>query len=221
MKKILGLLVSVLLLGFLSYFVPSNVVYAETNYRAVSVKCNCTGNFSACGNYFGQTNVQRRSCAKVANGNQTCTVATANPVTFWQVAACVTDPTATPIISGTPAPTGNPNCKCSAQGNCTTQCQFNKFTDIATYSNPIKCGLPNGRFQSVPTANQKNDWCRSEMRTKGDADGNGRAALRDYFYYVAAVHGDKIPPTVNPDFNGDNMVNGKDRAIIIKSLKDN
>lgn len=135
------------------------------------------------------------------------------------------NPTVTPIPTvtpGGPTPTPNPLCKCNAVLKCTPQCQFNKFTTSEvpgiSYGNPIKCGLPNGRFQSIPTADQKNDWCRSEMRTKGDADGNGNATLKDYFYYVAAIHGDKIPPTVNPDFDGDNTINGKDRAIIIKSL---
>jgi hypothetical protein len=56
------------------------------------------------------------------------------------------------------------------------------------------------------------------MRTKGDSDGNGNASLKDYFYYVAAKFGAKIPPTVNPDFNGDDKVDEKDGEIIIKSI---
>ncbi|MFA6081466.1 MAG: hypothetical protein WC741_03600 [Patescibacteria group bacterium] len=175
---------------------------------AVSVKCNCTNAYGACGSNFGKTNIQWRQCAFA--GAQTCNWHIGT--TLYQYRSCDTNPTATP------APTGNPNCICNAQGSCTTQCQFNKFTDITTYSNPIKCGLAGSLFQSVPTADQKTGWCQAGMRTKGDADGNGNASLKDYFYYVAAKAGAKIPPTVNPDFNGDNLIDQKDREIIIKSI---
>jgi hypothetical protein len=40
----------------------------------------------------------------------------------------------------------------------------------------------------------------------------------DYFYYVGAVNGGRIPPSVNPDFNGDGEVGTSDRVIIIRSL---
>lgn len=56
-------------------------------------------------------------------------------------------------------------------------------------------------------------------KAQGDADCDGGINLMDYFYYVTAVNGGKIPTTVNPDFNSDGKINASDRAIIIKSLK--
>ena len=56
------------------------------------------------------------------------------------------------------------------------------------------------------------------MRTKGDADGNGTINNMDYFYYISAVVGGKIPVTVNPDFDGDGAVSNLDREIVIKTL---
>ncbi|PIV09095.1 hypothetical protein COS31_02000 [Candidatus Roizmanbacteria bacterium CG02_land_8_20_14_3_00_36_15] len=57
-----------------------------------------------------------------------------------------------------------------------------------------------------------------DLHSKGDADGNGIINTTDYFYYVAAVMGGKIPATVNPDFNDDGEVGASDRAIIIETL---
>lgn len=123
-----------------------------------------------------------------------------------------------PTPTAVPTPTDNPNCKCNALKNCTTQCQFDKFSDVTTYPNTIKCGLADSVFQTVPTTDNKNRWCRAEKRTKGDADGDGTVTFKDYFYYVTAKLGFKIPASVNPDFNGDNVIDTKDRDIIIKSL---
>lgn len=193
-------------------------------YQVASVKCNCTTAFSACGNYFGQTNVKRRTCTAIMTGSQTCTVATAGP-TFWQVVTCTAVGTPTPTLTGgmtgtpTPTPTTNPNCRCiTSLNNCSpTACNFNKFSDL-TYTYPIKCNLASSLFASLPTATNKNDWCKAKNKTRGDADLNGIINLKDYFYYVAAKSGAKIPPTVNPDFNGDNAIDNKDGVIIIKSL---
>jgi hypothetical protein len=58
------------------------------------------------------------------------------------------------------------------------------------------------------------------MRTKGDANGDGKASILDYFYYVSAtVFGAKLPPTVNIDFNGDGVVSSADKAVLMKSLR--
>lgn len=125
-----------------------------------------------------------------------------------------TGPTATPTPA-VPTVTPNPNCICNADA-CTSSCIFDRFGDPITYANPIKCSLSDSIFSTPPT--DKNIWCQRNMRTKGDADGVGGINSTDYFYYVSAVNGGKIPLTVNPDFNGDGEVGASDRAIIVKSL---
>jgi hypothetical protein len=97
-------------------------------------------------------------------------------------------------------------------------CTFDKFSAPITYTNPIKCLLSDSLFPTPPSAANKTSWCQAGKRTKGDADGNAIINNTDYFYYVAAVNGGKIPVTVNPDFNGDGEVGTSDRAIIIKTL---
>jgi hypothetical protein len=42
--------------------------------------------------------------------------------------------------------------------------------------------------------------------------------MTDYYYFVSAINGGKIPPSVNVDFDGDGMVSTYDRPIIIRSL---
>jgi len=122
-----------------------------------------------------------------------------------------------------PTPTSNPLCKCSTNVCNATYCKFDQFPTPTgtgpafTYPAAKSCGYSN--FQSVPTADQKDAWCRSYYRTKGDANGDGKATLIDYFYYVAARSGAKVPPNIIPDFNGDNFISDIDRNIIIKSLK--
>ena len=81
-------------------------------------------------------------------------------------------------------------------------------TPIPTLT-PIPTATPVPAATSVPCP----------KKVQGDANCNGVINLMDYFYYVAAVNGGKIPLTVNPDFNGDGKVNASDRVIIIKSLK--
>lgn len=123
-----------------------------------------------------------------------------------------------------PTPTPNSLCTCSSANVCNVKyCKFDQFP-IPTGTNPAftypaskNCGYSN--FQSVPSADQKNAWCKSYYRTKGDANGDGKATLIDYFYYVAARSGAKTPPNIIPDFNGDNFISDIDKNIIIKSLK--
>lgn len=122
-----------------------------------------------------------------------------------------------------PTPTPNANCKCPSNANVcnTTYCKFDKHTTTGTnitYPASIGCGTIN-IFQSAPTADQNDAWCRRYYRTKGDANGDGKATFLDYFYYVAARVGGKVPANINPDFNGDNFISDIDKDIIIKSLK--
>jgi hypothetical protein len=73
-------------------------------------------------------------------------------------------------------------------------------------------------FNQTPSIDNKNSWCRRPKRTQGDVDGNGIINTMDYFYYVAAVNGGKVPTNANPDVNGDVEVGVTDRNIIIQSL---
>lgn len=120
-----------------------------------------------------------------------------------------------------PTPTPNAACVCSTAGACATVCFFDKFPAPTgfVYSSPIKCNLGNNIFQSVPTATDKTNWCRYYFKTKSDANGDGTVSLLDYFYYVSAQFGAKVPANVNLDFNGDNLISSVDRVILIKSLK--
>lgn len=124
--------------------------------------------------------------------------------------AATVDPTPTPVAS----------CTCSAANTCATTCFFDKFGTGVTYSNPVNCNLGSDLFSSAPTAANKNKWCQSYLRTRGDSNGDGKTNMLDYFYYVSAtVFGAKLPPTANIDFNGDGIVSSADKAILIKSLK--
>lgn len=122
-----------------------------------------------------------------------------------------------------PTPTPNATCVCSATtGTCSTTCFYDKFavTSAYGYSNPIKCNLGADLFMSTPSQADKDKWCRNYYKTKGDADGNGKANLMDYFYYVSARSGQNLPTSVNVDFDGDGYVTDiQDRAVIMQSLK--
>lgn len=122
-----------------------------------------------------------------------------------------------------PTPTPNAACVCAAAGTCATACFFDKFATTTTspyaYSNPIKCNLGADLFMSTPTQADKDKWCRNYYRTKGDANGDGKANLMDYFYFLSARSGQNLPPSVNVDFDGDGYVTeGRDRAVIMQSL---
>ena len=82
----------------------------------------------------------------------------------------------------------------------------------------MKCSFNAALYHTAPSATNQSAWCMAPFRTKGDADGNGNINTTDYFYYVAAVNGGKIPASVNPDFNGDGEVGTNDRMILIQSL---
>ena len=185
-----------------------------------SKKCNqlCVKDSSCISGLSCKTmsGVIKRCRAPACQDDTTCACANASPTPE--------SPTATPggptPTVGAPTPTVNPDCKCNALNTCNNKCTFEKYDDV-TYNANIKCGLSKNMFQSNPTDADKNAWCRAALRTKGDADGDGTVTFKDYFYYVTAKLGFKIPATVNPDFNGDNVVDTKDREIIIKSLLGN
>lgn len=117
-----------------------------------------------------------------------------------------------------PTPTINVNCKCTTNNSCSTVCFFDKFSGISYFS-PRKCKVINGIYKSNPSDNQKTNWCRYYLLSKGDANGNGKINFVDYFYYVQVKSGGKVPQSVNIDFDGNGIVDSKDRNIIIKSLK--
>ena len=114
--------------------------------------------------------------------------------------------------------------RCNAKGNCVPEggggggdpppppppVVLPTATPIPTKTpTPIPTATPIPAATSIPCP----------KKAQGDADCDGGINLMDYFYYVTAVNGGKIPTTVNPDFNSDGKINASDRAIIIKSLK--
>lgn len=132
----------------------------------------------------------------------------AEPAEGWCPALTITPPV-------------DPACVC-ADNTCSASCTFDKFTDV-NYNNPIKCSQDNTVFISTPTTDDKNGWCQSTLRTKGNANGpdDTNIDMTDYYYYVAAINGGKIPTAVNVDFDGDGIISTLDRAIVVRSLPAN
>lgn len=132
-------------------------------------------------------------------------------------------------ITPTPTPSENTSCVCNSNNSCDASCSFTKYSssDISNvnYSNPIGCSLASVPFSSTATQTNKNQWCQRNLRTKGDATGDGKVDDLDYFYYVQAVSGGTMPIdsskslNVNPDFNGNGSVGTDDRIIVIHSLQ--
>lgn len=116
--------------------------------------------------------------------------------------------TAVVTITG-PTTTG---CECSSANTCTSICPFTTLTGV-TYANPIGCSLASGISETIPSAADKNSWCNRTKRTQGDADGNGSIDAIDYTYYLRTVLSGRIPPNVNPDFDGDGRVSPEDLVI--------
>lgn len=227
-KKIILTLVSIIL--FLTTAEPtlaSNLILIPNNLPKT---CNCTGAplVNKCGQtYYGLTNIKYQICTSPA-GQDTCNyyrVKQDQSIDVYKVVNCTSGGSPTPTPTGGTNPTitpTNPLCNCVAATNsCTTQCQFNKIASITTYppNDLIKCQkLATTRYQTVPTDNQIKDWCRRSNRTKGDADGNDVVNVLDYFYYVSVKSDGKIPAKINADFNGDGVVNGEDRVVVVRGL---
>jgi hypothetical protein len=114
-------------------------------------------------------------------------------------------------------PTPDYQCVCQNDNTCHFSCPFDIYPEVA-YADPIRCSLSSSLFPTLPTQDNKISWCRSTERTKGDADDNQKINNTDYYYYVSAVNGGKIPTSVNPDFNGDGEVGVADREIVVKTL---
>lgn len=106
------------------------------------------------------------------------------------------------------------SCECGATNLCASSCQFTKLASGITYTNPIRCSY-NDTDPSItfPTAANKNSWCNRNKRTLGDANGDNIINAVDYTYYLRGVLNGKIPPGVNPDFNGNGDIDRNDLMI--------
>ena len=123
--------------------------------------------------------------------------------------------TSSPVISSSIFVTTSPVntiCGCESDNFCSTSCSFSgrAASDRASCDRDIGYGPI---FDS-----DKKSYCLRSFRTEGDADGDGQITPLDYFYYRQAVDGGKLPPGVNPDFNGDAVVSYSDRVIVIATL---
>ncbi len=213
---------------FILGFIFQNRVFGQTVIPTITppkptIPCNCLNKpFSDCGNYGFLINVKYRRCYVVnvddpAQNPDRCILL--DDGKYINYISCLS-PNPTQGLSVTP--TINLNCKC-VQGTCNNFCQFQKHQQI-TYSNQIKCNLINlNNIYINPasiSAQIKNNWCRRPLRTKGDSDGNKKVDLKDYFYYVQISYKGKIAEDINLDFNGDGKIDGLDKNIIIKTLKE-
>lgn len=128
----------------------------------------------------------------------------------------VPNATNTPKPTKTPTPKPSEQCGCKSNDVCNAKCTFEKI-DGVDYGDPIKCNQASDTT-TTPSDGSKDAYCKRPLRTKGDVDSDGRVTYLDYFYYVQAKSGAKIPPLANADVNGDGKVNPKDEAIIIQTL---
>lgn len=120
-----------------------------------------------------------------------------------------------PTISP-PAPPPDKNCVCQANNTCTPACALNgnKLSSQASkYSDPIKCSLDIGVTVTAPTQANKDAWCNTAKRTKGDANNDGAIDTTDYTLWLRATNGGRIPTDRNPDFSGDGEVGRSDLDI--------
>jgi hypothetical protein len=195
-----------------------DLVYYNGNYA----RCYTVANYT-CSHVLFDLSAYNKTCVADAHSGYTVDSTAHSPQ--WTYCKCfgsvtIPTPTATPIPpTATPIPptvTPPPGCECNTDNTCATVCAFDKFAPPITYTDPIKCSLPDSLFYTVPSAANKTAWCQANKRTEGDANGDDVINTTDYFYYVAAKAGAKIPANVNPDFNGDGNIAIDDRAIIRK-----
>ena len=110
----------------------------------------------------------------------------------------------------------NTSCVCQTDNTCPTSCALysNKLSRLSsTYANPIQCLLRDNITTTRPNQDNKNAWCNTAKRTKGDANNDNVVDQVDYTYWLRASNGGQIPPDKNPDFNGDGEVGRADLDI--------
>lgn len=71
----------------------------------------------------------------------------------------------------------------------------------------------------TPTTNPSDSPTPTPQPLQGDVNEDEKVDLTDYFYLISALSHGRIPPSVNPDVNGDGTVNQEDRTIIVNILK--
>jgi len=112
-----------------------------------------------------------------------------------------------------PGSTTNPDCLCQSDNTCSSSCSFDPPSD-----NPIDCGVDSGPRNETPSRDNQNNYCRRQKRTQGDANGLKGVDMDDYIFYLNAVLGQKIPPNVNTDFNGDGHTDYHDLDILKQTI---
>lgn len=144
-------------------------------------------------------------------------VITNPPLTLTPSPTVTSSPSATPVLS----PTMNPNCQCRSDNICSWDpiCIFETYNDVS-YAKYIKCSREVNIVGPTPDTATKTAYCQRPQRTKGDVDGADGVTNTDYFYYVSAVNGGGVPAFVNADVNGDGLASVDDRAIIVRTLKE-
>ena len=136
--------------------------------------------------------------------------------------------TPTPGATNTPTPTNTPGCNCNTANNtCTSICPVNQpanyWTGAAaaeiTYTNPMKCAPPNNSYVNTTGIN-KDSFCNSVLRPKGDVNRDGRVDfINDYMNYIRLFVGGKIEKTYNPDVDGNGLVTPDDGTIIRSNMQ--
>jgi len=213
-----------------------------TSWASGDPGVSCAVNYNQSGKSYCQTNCGCCASTQIYINGVGCAVPpTVTPgVSPTVTPTLASNSTATPTPTRTPTPTGtltptrtptptlpavtataSPTCVCNSDNTCSTTCSFSKFSDITSYGSPVKCSQNLNILVTAATSTQKNGWCKANLRTKGDVDGNGIIDISDYYYYVAAVNGGKIPAFANADANGDGGVGPNDRIIIMKSQTTN
>lgn len=133
-----------------------------------------------------------------------------------QTSVSTPTPTPTPTLTPTATPVTT-NCVCQGDGFCSSTCTFERHATGVSYNSQIKC-RPNNNIIYGNNNPAPDNFCQRNLRTKGDADGISGVDILDYVYWLRASRGARIPPSVNPDFNGDGVIDDTDRDIWKRSL---